>query len=147
MTETLTNLVANTTDFQGLDGKTYRLSALGLAELGEYTNWFKLSKYRQAKLAGLSAEECRSIFDECWNLKIDFTSKEVNESMQSPEGLHRLLYLCLRKSDPNFKESDVSNVADFNNFDSIVTSLLALSGLKNTQDEMDKEDKEILKKS
>lgn len=123
------------TEFEGVDGKTYRLSPIGFKESAEYLIWLQFKPWElfKATCKGLPPEDVKemgkSIYKECFERKLSITSKEVLESFSTLDGIAEQIYLSLRMCHPELSRNDISKIVTPGNYEEIMNKLDIISGM------------------
>jgi len=130
-------MVKSEYEFEGLDGKTYKIAPLGLREIGTFCIWTQYREYEIAKQVGVEKDHLKEIYDRCRQNPISFDSLTFLSSVATPEGAVKLFYLSLKLNHPALKESDISKLITLEEIIQITDKVYEISGLIKDKDEVE----------
>lgn len=132
------------------EGKDYKLSALTFRDFADYILWYQFAELRAAKIqvADFPPEIKNKILEEaynkCVNKKyIDAEGKshplswelpEIQESLNSLEGIAYQLYLSLRREHPEVTEKIADEICTLQTYQDILGKILIVQGIKPDED-------------
>ena len=94
-----------------IDGQSYRLLPLSLADQGDLQTWLNAQhpdplEYIRGRMEGFSTEQqkfmIRAAIETASRNQVLLGTPEANALLQSSAGFKEIIYLSIRKGDPNF---------------------------------------------